>query len=78
MALIIGGLFSSISLFGMYYNFSNNYEDINSNIEYEIITDEDLEKICSICKKMKSKNNFSNRQYKRKNNAKCLTCLSHK
>ena len=78
MALIIGGLFSSISLFGMYYNFSNNYEDINSNIEYEIITDEDLEKICSICKKMKSKNNFSNRQYKRKNNAKCFTCLSHK
>lgn len=77
MALIFGGVLSSISLFGLYYNYNNNYEGENSEIiDYEIIRDDDLEKMCSICNKMKSKNDFSNRQYKRKNNAKCSKCIS--
>ena len=36
MALIFGGVLSSISLFGLYYNYNNNYEQSFNNINYSI------------------------------------------
>ena len=56
-----------------YFTLSKNSDE--EIIEYEIIDSKDLEKECYLCKTYKHKNDFSNRQYKKKFRPRCKSCL---
>jgi hypothetical protein len=78
MSFLISAAVGSMSLFGYsVYSFYGGNEDNEDNekITYELITDDDLTKECSSCKKVKNKSDFSNRQFKKNFKPRCKDCI---
>lgn len=79
MSFLISAAVGSMSLFGYsvysYYGGNQDNEDVEK-ITYELITDDDLTKECSSCKKIKNKSDFSNRQFKKNFKPRCKDCVS--